>query len=256
MSRKPYGMICPITRACELLEPRWTVAILVGIWSGAAKFNEIRREIGNISPSLLSKRLKELENLGLVERIDDAATGTVDYLRTEQAIALEPALTALANWAQRHIEAETAMNTTTVSNLMWNMRQNIILEELPMRRVVMQFRFSDEGLEYDTYWALVQPGAPIEICSSVPDIEVDLYLETNVLSFTGILLGRTSIGKELELGELFLSGDAVLVRTMDRWLLRGHYAQLDGIKPLPDERRHTNAKSCSISLHASRHEIL
>lgn len=82
MSRKPYGMICPITRACELLEPRWTIAIIVAMWAGATKFNEIRREIGSISPSLLSKRLKELEQLRLIERIDDPATGAVDYVRT------------------------------------------------------------------------------------------------------------------------------------------------------------------------------
>jgi DNA-binding HxlR family transcriptional regulator len=96
MTHKLYGMICPITRACEILEPRWTIAILVGLWSGAAKFNELRREVGSISPALLSKRLKDLEEQGFVERVLDPATGSIDYFRTEMAIALEPALTALA----------------------------------------------------------------------------------------------------------------------------------------------------------------
>ncbi|RZW00399.1 MAG: transcriptional regulator, partial [Rhodobacteraceae bacterium] len=69
MSKKPYGMICPITRVCEILEPRWTIAIIVALWAGNTKFNDIRREIGSISPGLLTKRLRELEGLGLVERI-------------------------------------------------------------------------------------------------------------------------------------------------------------------------------------------
>ena len=59
--QKPYGMICPITRACDILEPRWTIPILVGLWAGATRFNDLRREVGSISPALLSRRLKELE---------------------------------------------------------------------------------------------------------------------------------------------------------------------------------------------------
>ncbi len=111
MTKRPYGMICPITRVCEILEPPWTIAVLVALRAGATKFNEMRREIGSISPALLSKRLKELDELGLVERIEDAATGQVDYIRTEAAIALEPALKALAHWSRRHVDAEVAMCT-------------------------------------------------------------------------------------------------------------------------------------------------
>jgi DNA-binding HxlR family transcriptional regulator len=229
-------MICPITRACEILEPRWTIPILVGLWAGATKFNDLRREVGNISPALLSKRLKELEMMGFVERLSDPATGSVDYLRTEAAIALEPVLDALAQWAQCHIEAEAALCTATVSNLMWGMRKLFDENELPRRRLVMQFRFADPGLDYDTYWALVAPGVPTEICTSIPGFDVDLYVETNRTSLFGILLGRTTVARELGNGNLFLSGDAVLSRTMQRWLKLGDYAKFEGIAKLPDDR--------------------
>lgn len=236
MSQKPYGMICPITRACEILEPRWTIPILVGLWSGATKFNDLRREVGSISPGLLSKRLKDLEAMGFVERVTDPATGSVDYIRTEAAVALEPALNALAHWAQCHIEAEAALCTATVSSLMWGMRKSFDHTALPARRVVMQFRFSDPGLDYDTYWALVQPGADTEVCTSIPGFDIDLFVETNRTSLLGILLGRTTISRELANGQLYLSGDAVLARTMPRWLKRSGYAELDGIAPLPNLR--------------------
>lgn len=232
MTRKPYGMICPITRVCEMLEPRWTIAIIVGLWAGATKFNDLRREVGSISPALLSKRLKDLEAMGLVERVADPASGSVDYLRTEAAIALEPALNALAEWAQCYVDAEAALCTGTVSNLMWNMRKAFIAEALPRRRLVIQFRFADPGLEYDTYWTLIQPGAPVEICTSIPGFDVDLYVETNRVSLHGILLGRTTIAREIEEGGLFLSGDAVLSRTMHRWLKLSDYALFDGIAML------------------------
>lgn len=235
MPTTPYGMICPITRACEILEPRWTIPILVGLWSGSTKFNDLRREVGSISPTLLSKRLKELEELGLVERVEDPASGAVDYIRTDMAVALEPALELLAEWAQRHVKAELALCTASASSLMWKMRHGFVRAALPSRRVVMQVRFSDEGLEYDTYWALIHPGADVEICTSIPGFDVDLFVETNVPSLLGIKLGRTTIARERDLGELFLSGDALLVRTVDRWLRISEYAAFDGIDMLPDE---------------------
>ncbi len=237
MSGKPYGMICPITRACEMLEPRWTIPILVGLWAGCTRFNDLRREVGSISPSLLSRRLKELEAMGFVERVVDRATGSVDYLRTDAAIALEPALNELARWAQCHIDAETALCTATVSNLMWKMRNHFIAEALPHRRLVIQFHFADKGLEYDTYWAIIRPGFPVETCSSIPGYDIDLYVETSRVSLHGILLGRTTIDREKASGALFLSGDPVLSRTIHRWLKISDYARFEGIVMLPEGGR-------------------
>lgn len=242
---KPYGMICPITRACDVLEPRWTIPILTALWGGETRFNDLRRAIGSISPTLLSRRLKELEEKGLVERVEDCATGTVDYIRTPMAIALQPALNALAEWAQQQLEADFALCTATASKLMWKVRKLIDAGELPRRRVVLQFHFN-EDIEYDTYWALIQPDAPVEICSSIPGFEVDLFIETTAMSLLGILLGRTTLAREQELGELFLSGDALLARTMDRWLMISDYAHFDGIQPLQDVGR-------SVSICSARH---
>ena len=220
MKSKPYGLICPITHACKVLEPRWTIPILSEMWGGSTRFNDIRRGVGSISPALLSKRLKEMEENGLVERVEDPATGQVDYLRTQRAIDLEPVLDAMGRWAQCNIEAEFALEDPNVSNLMWQMRNYVYTDQLPNRQVVIQFRFSDPGLEYDTYWVLVRPGMPIEICSSIPGFDVDLYVETNGMSLSAILLSRTTIARELDSGRLFLSGDALLARTMNRWLYR------------------------------------
>lgn len=218
MKPKPYGIVCAMTHACEILEPRWTIPILSEMWGGSTRFNDIRRRVGNISPALLSKRLKELEGHGLIEKIKDPATGQTDYIRTQKAIDLEPALDALSTWAQCNIEAEEALKDTNLSALMWKLHRLIDVNELPRRQVVIRFHFNDEGLEYDTYWALIRPGQPTEICSTIPDFDVDLYVETDRVSFSAILLSRTTIPKEIEAGRLFLSGDAVLARTMDRWL--------------------------------------
>jgi DNA-binding HxlR family transcriptional regulator len=220
MHSRPYGLICPITHACEVLEPRWTIPILTEMWGGATRFNDIRRGVGNISTALLSRRLKELVAQGLVERIEDPATGQIDYLRTQRAIDLEPVLDAMGKWAQCNIEAQEALENLTVSNLMWQMRGYIDPEQLPNRQLVFQFRFTDPELEYNRYWALIRPGFPIEICVTIPDYEIDLFIETNCMSLSSIILSRTTIARELEEGRLFLSGDAILSRTMGRWFYR------------------------------------
>ncbi|MEI8715479.1 winged helix-turn-helix transcriptional regulator [Mesorhizobium sp. ISC11] len=79
LTRRPYGLVCPISRACEFLEPRWTIQILTELWNGSTRFNDIRKGVGNISSALLSRRLKEMEALGLVERVEDEAARTVAY---------------------------------------------------------------------------------------------------------------------------------------------------------------------------------
>ncbi len=236
MKAKPYGIVCPITHACDVLEPRWTIPILSEMWGGSTRFNDIKHGVGSISPALLAKRLKELEAHGLIERIEDPATGHVDYLRTQRAIDLEPALDALARWAQCNIEARTALADLDVSNLMWQMRGYIDPEQLPRRQIVIQFRFGDPGLDYDTYWALSRPGVPVEICSAIPGFDVDLYVETDKISLTSILLSRTTVARELDAGRLFLSGDAALARTMDRWLFRRIKEDGLEIRQLGDER--------------------
>ena len=237
MSGKPYGLICPISRACEILEPRWTIQILSELWNGSTRFNDIRRGVGNISSALLSKRLRDLEAAGLVERVESRANGLVDYIRTEKAIKLEPALNMLAQWAQCNIDADIALRGADVSTLMWGLRRKIDMSQLPRRRAVVRFHFKDNPRpDYPTYWLVSEPGsAEPELCTADPGMDVDLYVETNTVSLGAIITGRSSFDREIESGALFLSGDTGLARTISRWLRVSEYAALKGIVPLSQE---------------------
>ena len=234
MTRRPYGLICPISLASEILEPRWTIQILTELWNGSTRFNDIRKGVGNVSSALLSRRLKEMEALGLVERVQDEASGAVAYFRTEKSIKLEPAMYALAEWAQCNIEAEIALSGAEASTIMWIVRRKIDVAELPRRRAVIRFHFRDNPPpKHPHYWVVVEPGADLpELCSLDPGRDVDLYVETGVVSLGAIIEGRSSIEREKERGGLFLSGDPGLARSMDRWLRTSVYAAFEGIVPL------------------------
>ena len=234
MTRRAYGLICPISLACEILQPRWTIQILTELWNGSTRFNDIRKGVGNISTALLSRRLKEMEESGLIERIEDKAAGTIDYFRTEKAIKLEPAMNALAEWAQCNIEADIALSGADASTVMWAVRRMIDLAKLPRRRAVIRFHFQDDPPpKYPHYWLVVEPDAELpELCSLDPGRDVDLYVETRAVSLGAIIEGRSSIEREKERGGLFLSGDPGLARSLNRWLRTSVWARFEGIDQL------------------------
>ena len=218
MSDKPYGLFCPVAKACELLEPRWTMPILAEMSCGTTRFNDLRRGMPRISPTLLSKRLKEMEEQGLIERITNKGSGTIDYVRTPRAVELHPILMALGHWAQRNIDAETALCDRDPKTLMWMLRRKINTDELPPTRIVMRFHFTDAPKTERTYWIIAKPGRAVDLCMSDPGFDVDLYVDTQIPVLTGILFGRYSLSRELEQERLKLIGAPKISRTIGKWL--------------------------------------
>lgn len=85
MSNDSYNNFCSVAMACEVLEPRWTLLILCEMYSGSTRFNEIRRGVPGMSPTLLSKRLKEMELQNLLTREECCQSTNVSYQLTKIA---------------------------------------------------------------------------------------------------------------------------------------------------------------------------
>ncbi|GIR45295.1 MAG: hypothetical protein CM15mP54_21490 [Paracoccaceae bacterium] len=64
-----YRQFCPVAMAAEVLESRWTLLIVRELCLGSKHFNDIRKGVPKMSPTLLSKRLKELEWHGILNRV-------------------------------------------------------------------------------------------------------------------------------------------------------------------------------------------
>jgi DNA-binding HxlR family transcriptional regulator len=209
--------------------PRWTIQILGELWEGSTRFNELRRGLPGISPTLLANRLKEMQNNGLVERIENPANGTIDYIRTEKAIELDPILQAMAKWAQRHVNAEIALEDRDADVLMWNLRRRIVVTELPQRPTVIRFNFLDAKPPAATYWLRTKPCEDVELCVHNPGFDIDLYIETEVPILTGIYLGRRTFESEISNGRFFMSGDQILLKTIKRWLKLSTHSTVEGL---------------------------
>ena len=56
-----YGQFCPVAKATEIIGDKWTLLIMRELILGSTRFSELQRGLSRISPTLLSKRLKLLE---------------------------------------------------------------------------------------------------------------------------------------------------------------------------------------------------
>jgi DNA-binding HxlR family transcriptional regulator len=95
------GPVCDrFHTAIELIGRRWTGAIISSLLRGATRFCEIREAIPGISDRLLTERLKELEDNGIVIRtVADARPPQVTYRLTKKGAALQVPLDAVSDWA-------------------------------------------------------------------------------------------------------------------------------------------------------------
>ncbi|MEU9415026.1 helix-turn-helix domain-containing protein [Streptomyces sp. NPDC051000] len=93
-----------ITQVFGLLGKRWTGMIVAALLQHPVYFADLRRAVPGISERMLSDRLTELAEAGLVVReVDEGPPLRVSYRLTESGAALEPALNALGRWAEKYL---------------------------------------------------------------------------------------------------------------------------------------------------------
>jgi DNA-binding HxlR family transcriptional regulator len=99
------GVCAQFHKAVELIGGRWTGAIIQLLMKGPTRYCGIREAVPDISDRMLSERLRELEEEGIVERLVVPETPVrVEYRLTAKGKALEPAFAAIGKWAHRYLE--------------------------------------------------------------------------------------------------------------------------------------------------------
>jgi DNA-binding HxlR family transcriptional regulator len=216
-----YHQFCPVAMASEVLSSRWTFLVIFEMLHGSRRFNEIRRGVPRMSPTLLSKRLKELEQAGLIERVQN---GVTEYRLTNSGRELEPVIEALGHWATRWIDSECTLANLDAQLLMWNMRRKIDPDPLPRRRVVMEFIYPELPRDQRRYWLIVSPSEGADLCSVDPGFEVDLYISADLKAMTSAWMGLSVMQDEIDAGRITLTGDRAMIDTLSRWMNRSRFA--------------------------------
>ena len=214
--RGGYGQFCPVSMASEILCSRWTTLVVRELLCGSTRFSDLRRGLPKMSPALLSKRLKELQQAGVIT-VSRKPNGSVDYRLSEAGEELRPLIVGLGNWAQRWIESRLSLRNLDPSLLMWDMRRSLDVKLLPHRRCTIQFLYSELPRSEQSWWLVVDEGA-VDLCKFDPGHELDLLVKSSLRSMTAIWMGLTTIKKESESGDLEVDGDPSLARSMQQWL--------------------------------------
>lgn len=228
MAHDAYNLFCPVSKASELIEPRWTLLLLLEMWAGSTRFNEIRRGLPGMSPTLLSKRLREMECNGLVRRTESSARGEVHYTTTPLANELQPIVMALGEWAHRNIDAEVTLEHLDARLLMWNMRRTIDSAALPRsRRSVIEFTYPELPKDERSYWIVSKPGTPVDLCSVDPGHDVDLFISADLKAMTSAWIGLSNLKTEISRGNISIVGDELVAASIDKWLGLSSYASYE-----------------------------
>lgn len=220
-----YGQFCPISMAADILCSRWTVVLLRELLSGSTRFNDLRRGLPRMSPTLLSKRLKELELSGVVRTVPTAA-GAFEYHLTEAGTELLPLVMAIGQWGQRWIESRLSLRNLDPTLLMWDMRRNLNLDALPPRRCTIQFLYPELSPNQRNYWLVVEQ-ARIDLCYVDPGYEIDLLVTSALKTMTSIWMGLTPFEAEVRAGRVQLDGDPSIGRSMQQCLKLSPFAGVE-----------------------------
>jgi DNA-binding HxlR family transcriptional regulator len=212
-----YGQFCPVAMAAEVLCSRWTILLVRELLCGSTRFNDIRRGVPKMSPTLLSKRLKELEQAGVIESAPTHGGKAGEYKLTRAGRELESIVMGLGCWGQRWVKSHLSIDRLDPSLLMWDLRRRLNPTPLLPRRCTLKISFADAKQGQREWWLVIDEGK-VDLCNFDPGHEIDLYVASSVRALTSIWMGLSSVKQELEGGNLELMGDQKVARSMQSWL--------------------------------------
>lgn len=190
--RRQYRLLCPMARALDVLGDRWALLILRDLHAGPARFQELHEGLG-IATNLLSTRLAELSESGMIERLDGA--GSVGYQLTDAGRATDRVLWELARFGAglaRDADPREPGNLRTLA-----LPLRILLESVPDRP--------------DLRARLIVDDAEFTITSTVEAVDVEWGRTVESVD----VVARTGYEAFLDVGEGVMPVDVFVANHLD-----------------------------------------
>jgi len=220
---KSYNQHCPVAHAADVLSGRWTFLILRNLLGGARRFNDIRKGIPRISPTLLTDRLKHLEGRGLLEKVSNPENGYYEYVPTQSAYEVGPIINILGIWGQRWMVKQLPQNSVDIGIFMWDVQWRIDPAHFPAGQSTIGFEFTGyPNKEYQRWWVVVEDS--VDLCPVDPGFETDLYVVTDIETLLKVWMGDISAVAAIREEKIDLQGRRDLVDSFSDWFPLSHYA--------------------------------
>ncbi|MFJ9119613.1 winged helix-turn-helix transcriptional regulator [Streptomyces sp. NPDC102394] len=221
-----YGQFCPVAKAMELLDERWTLLVVREMVSGSRHFNELRRGVPRMSPTLLSKRLHQLVRAGIAEKRVEGKD--VSYVLTPAGEELRPVVETLGAWGTRWI-GELGEEDLDPKLLLWDMHRRIDHEAVPEGRTVVRFEFPDVPARARHWWLVITSG-DADVCDDDPGFAVAVTFTANLRSLVRVWRGDLDWSDALRAGSVRVDGPEALRRAAPGWFTLSMFASV----PRPD----------------------
>jgi DNA-binding HxlR family transcriptional regulator len=204
----------------ELLDERWTLLVVRELISGSERFNELRRGVPRISPTLLSKRLAQLLRAGVVER--QGSGGEIRYRLTESGRELRPIVEALGVWGTRWI-GELGDADLDPKLLLWDMHRRVNHDAVPPAQTVVAFHFTDMPPKLRNWWLLITP-EEADVCDLDPGYPVSVSVTASLRILTRVWRGDLSWSRAFRAQTIVVDGPAGLRRSLPEWFQLSEFA--------------------------------
>lgn len=211
-----YNQFCPVSMAAEVVCTRWTPLVLRELLCGSTRFSDIRRGVPRMSPSLLSKRLKTLEEAGVLRRVT-SPRGTAEYHLTLAGEELRPLIMGLGTWGQRWVESSLSLRNLDPSLLMWDIRRNFDPDPPPKERCTIQFLYPELAESLRDWWLVVDAHGT-DLCKFDPGFDVDILVTADLRAMTSVWMGLSRLDGEIARGALRIDAPPRLSRQLAAWL--------------------------------------
>jgi len=211
-----YGQFCPIAKASEVIGERWTLLILRELLMGATRYSDLQRTLGHISPTVLVKRLKSLEEYGLLVRTKIPGQRRHEYRLTAAGKDLKSVVVGLGEWGMRWARGQMSDDELDVQLLMVHICRTLRTKHLPDGQTVIKFHFPDLD-EFGTWWIVVTAGE-VDLCIDAPSDEPDVRFSSDLRTMTEVFMGDLALKDARKSGRLKLKGQTGLLRNVGSWL--------------------------------------
>jgi DNA-binding HxlR family transcriptional regulator len=192
-----YDDPCGIARALDVVGDRWALLVVRELLFGPKRFLQLRTGLHGVSPNVLSQRLRDLEDAGLVRRdVLEPPASVAVYELTDRGRALEPVLIELGRWGSQ--EPVTTDRELSVSALM-----------VALKTVFDPAAGADAvyGLRIDGQWfRLAVTGRSIDITSGRP-ARPTVTFDTDAATLRAVAFGREPVTTAEREGRLTVHGD-------------------------------------------------